>query len=70
MLNLHDIQTTQRHARLISDYVNNSTSMIITPSYLYEPVYKSHYTIDIMLIAERSSDSSIPSLTLQASGEF
>ncbi|MDA1346636.1 MAG: hypothetical protein O3C48_05405 [Crenarchaeota archaeon] len=63
MINLHDIHTTDRHARLISDYVNNSTSMIITPSYLYGPVYKSNYIIDITLVAELGSTASIPVLT-------
>ncbi len=62
MINLHDIHTTQRHAQLISDYVNNSTSMIITPSYLYEPTYKSHYTIDLTLIADGGLVD-IPALT-------
>ena len=63
MINLHDIHTTERHARLISDYVNNSTAMIITPSYLYGPVYKSNYIIDVVLIADSGSTADIPALT-------
>ena len=62
MVNLHDIHTTQRHAQLISDYVNNSTAMIITPSYLYEPTYKSNYIIDILLVADGGLVD-IPALT-------
>ncbi len=62
MINLHDIHTTQRHAQLISDYVNNSTAMIITPSYLYEPTYKSDYIVDILLIADGGLVD-IPALT-------
>ena len=62
MLNLHDIHTTQRHAQLISDYVNNSTSLIITPSYLYGPTYKSNYIIDVILIGDGSTVD-IPALT-------
>jgi len=62
MINLHDIHTTQRHANLISDYVNNSTMMMITPSYLYGPTFKSNITVDVVLIAD-SSTAGIPSLT-------
>ena len=56
-INLHDIHTKKRHAQLISDYVNNSTSLMITPSYLYEPTYKSEYTLDLTIV----SDSSVAS---------
>jgi len=62
MINLHDIHTDKRHAQLISDYTNNATSFIITPSYLYEPIYKSKYVADITLVS-MGSDASIPSLT-------
>ena len=62
MINLHDIHTDKRHAQLISDYTNNATSLIITPSYLYEPIYKSKYVADIVLVS-MGSDSAIPSLT-------
>ncbi|RZD41820.1 MAG: hypothetical protein CXT78_10410, partial [Thaumarchaeota archaeon] len=62
MINLHDIHTNERHAKLISDYTNNSISFLITPSYLYEPIYKSKYVADIVLVS-MGSDSSIPSLT-------
>ena len=62
MVNLHDINTDKRHAQLISDYTNNATSFIITPSYLYEPIYKSKYVADIVLVS-MGSDASIPSLT-------
>ena len=62
MINLHDIHTDKRHAQLISDYTNNATSLIITPSYAYEPIYKSKYVADIVLVS-MGSDSSIPSLT-------
>jgi hypothetical protein len=62
MINLHDIHTDKRHAQLISDYTNNSTSFIITPSYVYEPIYKSKYVADIVLVS-MGSDASIPSLT-------
>lgn len=62
MINLHDIHTIERHAQLISDYVNNSTSMIITPSYLYGPTYKSNYILDVVLVAD-GGFVDIPSLT-------
>ena len=62
MINLHDIHTDKRHAQLISDYANNATSFIITPSYVYEPIYKSKYVADIVLVS-MGSDASIPSLT-------
>jgi hypothetical protein len=62
MINLHDIHTDKRHAQLISDYTNNATSFIITPSYLYEPIYKSKYVADIVLVS-MGSDVSIPALT-------
>ncbi len=47
--NLHDIESEDEYATLISDYVNNSTSLIITPSYLYSPVYKKNYVIDLVI---------------------
>lgn len=62
MINLHDIHTDERHAKLISDYTNNSTSFLITPSYLYEPIYKSKYVADIVLVSMGSTASN-PSLT-------
>ena len=60
-INLHDIHTKKKHAELISGYINNSTSLIITPSYLYEPTYKSEYTVDLTIV----SDASVASKTLQ-----
>ena len=62
MINLHDIHTDKRHAQLISDYTNNATSFLITPSYLYEPIYKSKYVADIVLVS-MGSDASVPALT-------
>lgn len=62
MINLHDIHTTDRHAQLISDYVNNSTALMITPSYLYGPTYKSNYIIDVIVVGDGSTVD-IPALT-------
>jgi len=62
MISMHDIHSESRYAQLLSDYVNNSTSMLITPSYLYAPSYKSNYIVDILLVADGST-ADIPSLT-------
>ena len=53
---LHDIKTEDRYARLISDYTNNATSLIITPSYLYPPVYKKHYVLDLVIVHNPEND--------------
>ena len=55
--NFHDIKTEDKQARLITDYVNNATSLIITPTYLYPPVYKNSYMLDLVIVAKSESGS-------------
>jgi len=49
---LHDVKTDDRYVTLISDHVNNATSLLITPSYVYDPVYKENYVLDLVLVAD------------------
>lgn len=49
---LHDVKTDDRYVALISDHINNATSLLITPSYVYDPVYKENYILDLVLVAD------------------
>jgi len=60
--NYHDIKTEDRQAELISNYVNNATSLLITPSYLYPPVFKSNYVLDLLIVADPGSTAAIGTL--------
>lgn len=62
--NLHDIKTEENHADLISDYVNNATSLLITPSYLYSPVFRNHYVLDLVIVAKTDTGSGTATNTL------
>ena len=53
--NFHDIKSQDKRSELISNYVNNATALIITPSYVYPPVYKTQYLIDITIAASGGS---------------
>ncbi len=53
--NFHDFKTEKEQNQLITNYINNATSLIITPSYLYPPVYKDAYVIDLLIVTEPSS---------------
>ena len=53
---LLDIKSEDGYARLVSDYTNNATNLLITPSYIYPPVYKKHYTLDLMIIHKPSGN--------------
>jgi len=60
--NYHDIETEDGRAELISNYVNNATSLLITPSYLYPPVFKSNYVLDLLIVADPGSTAAIGTL--------
>jgi len=60
--NFHDIETEDGRADLISNYVNNATNLIINPTYLYSPVYKNDYVIDLLIVADPSSTGAIGTL--------
>ncbi|MGI0063422.1 MAG: hypothetical protein ACREAL_00920 [Nitrosopumilaceae archaeon] len=53
--NLLDYNTDEKYVGLISNYVNNATTLIITPSYLYPPVYKTHYVVDLVIATDPGS---------------
>lgn len=63
---LLDVTTDERYVRLISDYVNNATSLLITPAYLYDPVYKENYSLDLVLVA----DPKVGTGTVQVLSEY
>ena len=56
--NLQDYNTDEKYVELISNYVNNATTLIISPSYLYPPVYKTHYNVDLVIAADPGSTAS------------
>jgi len=60
--NFLDIKTEDRRADLISNYVNNATALLITPAYLYPPVYKSNYIMDLLIVGDPGSTASIGTL--------
>lgn len=53
--NFHDLVDEEDRIQLFADYINNATSLLITPSYVYPPVYKSNYLIDLVVVTEPSS---------------
>ncbi|MGH9922770.1 MAG: hypothetical protein ACRD38_08470, partial [Nitrososphaerales archaeon] len=55
--NIFDIPNEQDYQKLISNYINDATLLLFTPSYLYEPTYKSNYMLDIFIIDQTSGRS-------------
>jgi len=53
--NFHDLKDENSRNQLFADYINNATSLLINPSYLYPPVYKTQYLIDLVIVTEPSS---------------
>ena len=50
--NFHDMVDDDERAELISNYVKNATALIATPSYLYAPVYKDKYILDLVIVGK------------------
>jgi hypothetical protein len=48
--NIYDIETDEEYYNLISNYVNDAIMLLFTPSYLYPPIYKSNYRMEVFLI--------------------
>jgi hypothetical protein len=48
--NIYDIENDEEYYDLISNYVNDAITLLFTPSYLYTPVYKLNYKMQIFLI--------------------
>ena len=55
--NVFDIANEQDYQKLVSNYVNDAITLLFTPSYLYEPTYKSKYMLDIFVIDQTSGKS-------------
>jgi len=55
--NLLDYTTEEKHVELITNYINNATTLIITPSYVYPTVYKSEYVIDLVIVTVQGSSA-------------
>ncbi|MBI3842690.1 MAG: hypothetical protein HY295_06085 [Thaumarchaeota archaeon] len=60
-----DIKTDEKRAKLISDYVNNATSLLITPTYIYPPTYKSNYVLDLVIVSASRTGSGTVSTSLE-----
>ncbi len=48
--NIHDLQTDEDFYDLIAHYVNDAVMQLFTPSYLYTPVYRLNYRMEVLLI--------------------
>ncbi len=55
--NIFDIPNEEDYQKLVSNYINDATLLLYTPSYLYEPTYKSNYMLDIFIIDQTSGKS-------------
>ena len=55
--NIFDIANEQEYQKLFVNYINDATTLLFTPSYLYEPTYKSKYLLDIFIIDQTSGKS-------------
>ncbi|MGH9934025.1 MAG: hypothetical protein ACRD3Z_02790, partial [Nitrososphaerales archaeon] len=55
--NIFDITTDQDYQKLVVNYINDAITLLFTPSYLYEPTYKSKYMLDIFIIDQTSGRS-------------
>ncbi|MFQ5969907.1 MAG: hypothetical protein ACE5J2_05390 [Nitrososphaerales archaeon] len=48
--NIHDLEEKEEYYNLIADLVNDAIRLLFTPSYLYPPVYKLNYRMQVFLI--------------------
>jgi len=48
--NLYDVRTNEDYYEFIANYVNDAVLLLFTPSYLYTPIYKPNFRIDIFLV--------------------
>ena len=48
--NIYDLDSDEEYYKLIADYVNDAITLLFTPSYLYPPVYKLNYKMQVFLI--------------------
>gem|GEM_PF-1033131 len=55
--NIFDIANEQEYQKLFVNYINDAIALLFTPSYLYEPTYKSKYLLDIFIIDQTSGKS-------------
>lgn len=53
--NYHDLDTAKARIDLITNYVNNATSVLIAPSYLYAPTYAREYLLDLTIATSSHS---------------
>lgn len=55
--NFHDFTSEEDRNRLFVNYINHATSLLITPSYVYPPVYKTNYLIDLVVVTDPNSSA-------------
>lgn len=55
--NIFDIANEQEYQKLFVNYINDAIALLFTPSYLYEPTYKSKYLLDIFIIDQTTGKS-------------
>ncbi|MFQ5970571.1 MAG: hypothetical protein ACE5J2_08785 [Nitrososphaerales archaeon] len=48
--NLYDVKTDEDYYEFIAGYVNHAIMLLFNPSYIYSPIYKSNFRIDVFLV--------------------
>jgi len=49
-MNIYDLESDEAYYKFIADYVNNAIMLLFTPSYLYSPIYKLNYKMEVFLV--------------------
>ncbi len=55
--NIYDLKSAEEMHEVMAEYVNNAVTLLFTPSYVYQPFYRTNHEISIFLIdftADRS----------------
>ncbi|MFQ5941537.1 MAG: hypothetical protein ACE5KA_07570 [Nitrososphaerales archaeon] len=48
--NIHDLENNEEYYDFIADYVNDVITLLFTPGYLFSPLYKLNYRMQVFLI--------------------
>ena len=48
--NLYEIKTDEDYYEFIANYVNDAITLLFTPSYLYSPIYRSEFRVNVFLV--------------------
>ncbi len=48
--NLYEVKSDEDYYEFIAGYVNDAIMLLFTPSYIYSPIYKSNFRVDVFLV--------------------